>query len=506
MAVFYQYHAKLASVIMIRKIYPLLLSMLLGFVVAFFFLVGVDEFFGVLNLRAANEELTASVIVSIQEPEAEEEVVKPVNNGLLMFRGNKERNFYGTGPIPENPKIAWRYPSEPMCSYSSSLGVTSQWCGTGWTGQPVVWEREDGITEIIFGAYDGAIHFVNADTGKKTRNKFQTGDIIKGSFALDPDGYPLLYGGSRDNKMRIISLDQGDPVELWAMDSEELPEGIWNNDWDANPVIHDDMLYEGGENGWFYVVKLNRNYDSTGKVSVSPEIIFEYAGFNDELIEKVGPNLSMENSPLLLDGVVYVANSGGRIMGFDIEKIKMGGDALVFDFWVGDDVDATLVSDEEGMIYVAVEEERFNARSEEIGQLVKLNPKKKNPLVWSISLPSSPDGLKAGLWATPAIHKDYLYVSTHLGELLVVNKNTGDILWRDDIGFHAWSSPSVVDETLIVGTCKVGGIRAYDISSPARPELLWNKKVGEGCVESTPAIWNGEMFVGNRDGFFYKIH
>ena len=35
----------------------------------------------------------------------------------------------------------------------------------GWTGQPAVWERPDGKTELIFGAYDRALHFVDAETG-----------------------------------------------------------------------------------------------------------------------------------------------------------------------------------------------------------------------------------------------------------------------------------------------------------------------------------------------------
>ncbi len=342
-------------------------------------------------------------------------------------------------------------------------------------------------------------------TGLATRPKFQTGDIIKGSFTLDPDDFPLLYGGSRDNKLRIISLDRDVPTELWALDSEELPEGIWNNDWDSNPVIVDGVMYEGGENGWFYAIELNRSFDEFGKVDVSPEIIFEYASYNDELIEKVGENLSIENSPLVVDGRVYVANSGGRIMGFSIKKIRNGKDPLVFDFWAGDDIDATLVTDGEGYIYVVVEEERFNERSKKIGQVIKLNPKKTNPIVWNKSLPSNPNGGKSGVWSTPAIHEGYLYVVTHLGELLVMDKNNGKIVWREDIGSHEWSSPSIVDGILVVGTCEVGGVRAYDLSIPSFPKFLWHKEVGSGCVESTPAIWKGSMYFGNRDGYFYKL-
>jgi len=128
-------------------------------------------------------------------------------NGLTMFRGNPSRTWYGTGPIPSIPETKWKYPSEKMCSTSTSLGKTSIWCGTGWTGQPVVSENKDGEVEVIFGAYDGKVHFVDGKSGSPTRNPFVTNDIIKGSVTLDPDGYPLLYFGSRDNKLRIISLE-----------------------------------------------------------------------------------------------------------------------------------------------------------------------------------------------------------------------------------------------------------------------------------------------------------
>jgi hypothetical protein len=128
--------------------------------------------------------------------------------GMTMFRGNPTRTFHGVGPVPDSPTVAWRYPGEQMCSSSSEGGESRIWCGMGWTGQPAVWERPDGVTELIFGAYDAAVHFVDAATGEDLRTEFQTGDIIKGSVTLDPDGYPLLYFGSRDNKLRILALDR----------------------------------------------------------------------------------------------------------------------------------------------------------------------------------------------------------------------------------------------------------------------------------------------------------
>ncbi|HEU4749497.1 MAG TPA: hypothetical protein VFT54_00395, partial [Acidimicrobiia bacterium] len=216
--------------------------------------------------------------------------------GLTMFRGNPTRTYYGEGPLPTDPRELWTFPGEGgMCGSSSVGGVSSVWCGTGWTGQPVVWERPDGVTEVMFGAYDKAVHFLDAATGAETRPAFRVGDIIKGSVTLDPDGYPLLYFGSRDDNLRIVALDRAEPTELWALPASAVA-GIWNNDWDGNPVIVDDIMYVGGENSWFFAVKLNRSIGADGLVGVAPEVVFQTPGWTDELLDLVGRNVSIESS------------------------------------------------------------------------------------------------------------------------------------------------------------------------------------------------------------------
>lgn len=422
--------------------------------------------------------------------------------GLTMFRGNPTRTFYGTGPLPTEPRVVWAYPADGvMCGSSSVAGVSSRWCGSGWTGQPVVWERPDGITEVIFGAYDKAVHFLDAESGLELRPSFPVGDIIKGSVTLDPDGFPLLYFGSRDNRLRIVALDRPEPTELWSLDARAV-DGIWNDDWDGNPVVVDDVMYEGGENGWFFAIKLNRAIGEDELVDVSPEILFQAPGWNSELLGLVGRNVSIESSVMVNGQVAYVANSGGRILGFDVSNILAGEASEAFDFWVGDDTDATLVSDDAGHIYVAVEEERKNERSRQLGQLIKLDPSALEPYAWGVPVPGDND--VGGLWATPALGDGVLYASTHPGELLAVDTSTGEVLWQEEIGWHAWSSPVVIGQELLVATC-LGELRSYSLADPRRPQPNWTLQLSESCIESTPAVWNGVIFVGSRDGKFYAV-
>ncbi len=426
--------------------------------------------------------------------------------GLLMFRGNPTRTFYGTGPMPlTTPERVWRYPSQAMCSQSVNLGETKTWCGTGWTGQPAVWERPDGITEVAFGAYDRAVHFVDAATGQATRERFVTGDIIKGSLSIDPDGFPLLYTGSRDNKTRIIALDR-EPVEsLWSIDSNDYP-GLWNDDWDSNPVIVDDVMYQGAENGKWFAIELNRGYDADGNVTVDPRVLHVITSYNDELISRVGDRIvSVENSTLIVDDTAFFANSAGRVLGIDISNIREEA-PIVFDWWTGDDTDATLVGDADGFIYASVELERYNSRAEEVGQLIKLDPSNPDdPFVWGVAVGPGP-GAYGGMWATPALGDGVIYNSTESGRLIAVDTETGEVIWEDPVGHHAWGSPVIVDDALLVPVnCEAGGgMRQYDISDQRNPVRMWQYDHQASCIESTPAVWEGEIFVGTRDGFLYK--
>src|SRR6185436_2621196 len=164
-------------------------------------------------------------------------------------------------------------------------------------------------------------------TGEPVRAALQTGDLAKGSATSDPDGYPLYYAGSRDNFLRVIALDRGDPKVLWQLNADtSVPNPIWNDDWDGAPLVIGDYLLEGGENSWFYVIRLHRGYDADGLVTVHPKVVLTVPGYDDELLASLpDPDVSIENSVAYRDGVVYFANSGGLVQGWDISGVAHGG-------------------------------------------------------------------------------------------------------------------------------------------------------------------------------------
>ncbi len=423
--------------------------------------------------------------------------------GLLTFRGNPTRTYYGQGPVPAAAAVQWSY--DVGCSNSNVGGSAQQWCGSGWTGQPAVFHPpgDDSSWWVAFGGYNRKVNFLDPATGAEAYPPYATNDIIKGSITIDPDGFPLMYTGSRDNFFHVVAIDRPEPQALWKLDANAVQPTKWNNDWDGSALVIDDYLFEGGENSRFFIVKLNRSIGADGFVQVAPEIVFSTEGWDSELTAAVGGNVSIENSVAISGNVVYFANSGGLVQGWDISSLDTGGTPeRVFRFWTGDDTDATIVIDNEGMLYVGSEYERGNSRSKELGQIMKLDPSKPDdPLVWGRE---ARNGIDTGVWATPALHEDLVIVATDDGRVLGLDRADGSERWVLRLPGPLWQSPVIVDDVLIQGDCN-GTLHSFDMSDITAPPMpLWEVELG-GCIESTPAVLNGQIFVGTRSGKFFAI-
>jgi hypothetical protein len=237
-------------------------------------------------------------------------------------------------------------------------------------------------------------------------------------------------------------------------------------------------------------------------------------------------DVGVENSPCLVGDRLYFTNSGGLIQGLDVSatlKTLADGEApakgaeaypVVFHFWTGGDTDASIVADEQGYLYVCQHSDNETGRSaaavqryQEVGQILKIDPRKngqtEDPVVWAQKVTKMSGG-DSGVWATAALYKNMVYVPTHGGGLLGIDRQTGKLVWQKTLTEHAWASCAVVDGTLIVGDT-LGVLHAWNVSDTSvDPPVVWEYKVPSGsALESTPAVWKGKIYLGSRDGYFY---
>ena len=282
-----------------------------------------------------------------------------------------------------------QFPDEPMCKESTDLGVTKVWCGMGWTGQPTIVEREDR-TWAIFGGYDGHLHFMDVDTGQRILPDVETGDLIKGTPTIDPEGYPLVYSGSRDNLLRVVALDRPGVAEvLWQLDSESVQPVKWNDDWDSSPIIIGDYMIVGSESSRFWVVKLNRSYDAAGLVQVAPEVVFTDEAWDEQVIADNGgdQHASVESSVTVVDDVAYFGTSAGLVLGYDLAGLEDGATPAAGLPLLHGRRQRRVARRRRRGDPLRRRPERPAGRTrapQEVGQLQKLDPSKPdNPIVWS---------------------------------------------------------------------------------------------------------------------------
>lgn len=422
--------------------------------------------------------------------------------GVLTFRGNPTRTYHGSGPVPADPAVVWQRSN--LCAPAPQPDTGEIWCGFGWASQPSVFER-DGRVWLVAAGLDGSVHFLDAATGEDLLAPFTAGGPAKSTVTIDPEGYALAYVGFEDARLRILAFDRDRPTELWSFDADAVEPVLGDKGWDGSPLVIDDHLFAGGENGGLHVFVLNRAVDSDGRVTVDPSLVFFAPTWDDRLLAEVGDdNAGVETSVSVLGDTLYLANSAGLVQGWDIGALRRREEpTVVFEFWTGDDTDASVVLDDDGFLYVGSNYERGNERAARVGQVLKLDSSRPgDPVVWSVR-DVNPD-VQSGLLATPAVWGTKVYAATTTGRLLGIDRTTGVIVWEKQLGSRLWGSPVVVDGVLLQGDCD-GRLWAFDVSDQAiDPPERWRVQL-RGCIESTPTLWRGTVYVGTRAGELYAL-
>ena len=449
--------------------------------------------------------------------------------GVATFRGDNYRTgaVYGTADLTNKTLTqSWE-----MKTGSMSKADGGSWTGSGWTGQPLIVQWDEGtkkimnlyddknskkdLVEVIYATMSGKIYFYDLDDGSYTRDPLNMGMAFKGAGALDPRGYPIMYVGSGDKtaegkypRMFIINL-----LDCSIMYQRGHSESFNLRPWrafDSSPLVHaeTDTLIWPGENGLLYTIKLNTKYDkSAGTLSIDPDepVMARYK-------TSLGGTYGYESSAVLVENYVYVADNSGMLFCVDVNTMKLKWAQKVYD-----DTNATPVFSWEngkGYLYTACSTERLGDKS----YIIKLDAS-TGAKVWEKCFEgiNYDKMVSGGVLGSPVLGKYgtnleglIIYPIAKIngyskGLLVALNTETGEIVWEETMSRYSWSSPVAVYDDNNEGyliLCDSGGNVKFINGKTG--ETLNSINLG-GNIEASPAVFNDMLVIGTRGQKVYGV-
>jgi len=369
-----------------------------------------------------------------------------VPGSMRMFRGNLTHTYYGSGTVPDQPRLAWRF---RMADYPTTLrDQPIVWKGTGWTGQALKYGDY-----VFVGSTGGHFHCFEALTGKLVW-VYAAERMFKGSPALYKN---RIYVPNVDNHLRCLDAATGALIWDWCGDY----------DMDSSPRIYDGMVYVGGEDGDL------KCFDAeTGVLQWKHEF---GVGTGDE-----PGSTGIECSLAIVDGIAYFGHLDGKVRAFALRERR-----LLWERPLGVDVDAScLIAGDR--VYVGVED---GAGAPTFHCLERATGKP----IWARDVPT-------GIWSSAALWEKHVIVGGNDGKLYCLDATTGNDAWVHDIGARTWCSPQVVDGKVLFGAFD----NDYRIVEAATGKLIGKIDLGERCI-SAAAVEGGHIWVGTGSGYFYCL-
>ena len=294
------------------------------------------------------------------------------------FLGNERRNYYGN-KAPDTLRLIWKhYLGEGKTTISKNI-EDQVWAGAGWTGQPLLYKENDSLF-LIQGSLDHHLKKINASNGNLIW-QYRFDDAIKGTGTIWHNekannkvhkliifqGSKLGYGNNINMKhipsFRAISLVNGS--ELWRLDVKKTKS--YSRDVDGSPLVIEDTLYIGLENGLFAAMDPDPNHVQLIDSMIQPPILHEHKLFTKQDIVDHNNNLVTESSPSKLGNHLFIASGSGHIYGYNFLK-----DTIDWEFHVGSDIDGSTIITDDSCIISTIEKQYIIGK----GGVFKFNPKK----------------------------------------------------------------------------------------------------------------------------------
>ncbi len=456
--------------------------------------------------------------------------------GVPTFRGdNFRRNAaYGTADVQsETLTVLWESPIGSLRTEDSGTLY-----GVGWTGQPAIihWTQQvrEGmnlyedkkskvLNEVIFGAQDGKIYFLDLTDGTPTRDTINVGYPLKGSVSVDCMDRPLLAVGQGISKlangktgtigMHLYNLVTG--KEAYFLNGRKHDGQVQystNGAFDGTSLFLCDQqgvnaMIVAGENGLLYTLDLNMKFeypnndfpDRAVSIEIKPDVTYlrtKAANEKDALT-------SVESSVAMYDKYIYMADAYGVIRCVDSDTMK-----TVWAVDGGDNIDATLALDMDANNNVSLY--TGNTAYSRLGTKNPVTIRRLNALtgeeIWRYEIKCDYDKNQlSGCKASPVIGQnaiDNLVIFTVNkvdgggSKILALDKQSGQVVWEKALADEAISSPVAVydsrGEAWIIQGDEGGNLTMlYGRTGEVRSTT----NLG-GAIQGSPAVYKNYLVVG----------
>ena len=442
--------------------------------------------------------------------------------GVAGFHGGNYRtgSNYGTANITEG-KI-----TQLSKTNVNSFIAEPDWAGCGWTGQPLVaqWDAEtrsimnlyedkkekDGLVEAVYAKLDGYIHFVDMEDGSATRDPVYIGSVFKGSGALDPRGYPILYlgaglsVGSAPQCIYAVSLIDG--TILYKLSGAHKDAHRYWYGFDGGPLVdaETDTLIWGGENAVLYTIKLNTQFDkAAGTLTMEPDkpVVSIYTSKYSRAERYSG----YESSLVAADQYLYLGDNSGLLQCINANTMELQ--------WVQDlqdDLNATpileWISEEECYLYAAPSVD-YNDGNISVYKLNALT----GEILWTYDAKCINDSaFPGGVMGSPllgqagtnmegmvifCIGRTPTYRSA---QVIAFDKENGNILWQQEVNNNVWSSPLPLYTEEGRGYIFLADISGTCYLLDGETGEIVNTLELKRTVESSPVAFGNKILLGTR--------
>lgn len=454
--------------------------------------------------------------------------------GVLAFRGGplRQNAAEGQAQITESGlHVVWEYKTGSLEGYT----------GFDWTAQPLIvkWHKEIremmnlneekkakvGLKEVIYPSMDGRIYFLDLDDGQETREAIKVGYPLKGTAAVDPRGWPLLYTGQGISKLksgtgkiglRMFNLITGE--EMYLENGRNKGAHITNGAVDGSALVmaENDTLVFAGENGLLYTVKLNTSFgfaDSYDTSDTSLTIDPKTTAYRYQTSLK--GDQGMEGSVALYGPYAFVGDNLGVLQCVNLNTLT-----CEWALNVEDNTDATVALERSGADTLALyTANTLKKRTEDGNVTIRRVNALTGEIEWERDVACDYNKTDiAGAMASPIIGEEtindlVIFTINRADEngavMYALDKQTGEEVWKRSLGASSWSSPVAMytssGDCYIVQAAADGSLKLIEGISGS---ILAALELGEEIVAS-PAVYSSEdgtmLVVGTAAGTIYGI-